>query len=103
MPVSECENKLSVDTSQATLQPAGMIAVSELSCKRMREAGSYNMVEIEKSIVAANRAIRGWDWRRLKVLGFRGSVRVVTEWWATRRRRVEKADVESLLRCTLHV
>jgi transposase len=36
-------------------------------------------------------------WRRLKVLGFRGSVRVVTE-WATRRRRAEKADAESLHR-----
>src|SRR5271163_2203211 len=35
--------------------------------------------------------------RRLKVLGFRGSVRVVTE-WATRRRRAEKADAESLHR-----
>src|ERR1700730_790645 len=36
-------------------------------------------------------------WRRLKVLGFGGSVRVVTE-WATRRRRAEKADPESLHR-----
>src|ERR1700687_3827819 len=36
-------------------------------------------------------------WRRLKVLGFRGSVRVVTE-WATRRRRAEKADTKSLHR-----
>jgi transposase len=36
-------------------------------------------------------------WRRLKVLGFRGSVRVVTE-WATRRRRAEKADATSLHR-----
>jgi transposase len=30
-------------------------------------------------------------WRRLKVRGFRGSLRVVTE-WATRRRRAEKAS-----------
>lgn len=30
-------------------------------------------------------------WRRLKAQGFRGSLRVVTE-WATRRRRAEKAD-----------
>jgi transposase len=36
-------------------------------------------------------------WRRLKALGFRGSARVVAE-WATRRRRAEKADVESLRR-----
>ncbi|MGN6424323.1 MAG: ISL3 family transposase [Asticcacaulis sp.] len=36
-------------------------------------------------------------WRRLKGLGFRGSQRVVTE-WATRRRRSEKADAESLQR-----
>ncbi len=36
-------------------------------------------------------------WRRLKALGFRGSVRVVTE-WATRRRRAEKADAASLHR-----
>jgi transposase len=36
-------------------------------------------------------------WRRLMVLGFRGSVRVVTE-WATRRRSAEKADAESLHR-----
>ena len=36
-------------------------------------------------------------WRRLTVLGFRGSVRVVTE-WATRLRRAEKADAESLHR-----
>jgi len=28
-------------------------------------------------------------WRRLKGLGFRGSLRVVTE-WATRRRKAEK-------------
>ncbi|MFP1133200.1 ISL3 family transposase [Asticcacaulis sp. W401b] len=36
-------------------------------------------------------------WRRLKALGFQGSMRVVTE-WATRRRRSEKADAESLQR-----
>jgi transposase len=36
-------------------------------------------------------------WRRLKDLGFRGSLRVVTE-WATRRRRADKADAESLTR-----
>jgi transposase len=36
-------------------------------------------------------------WRRLKARGFRGSLRVVGE-WATRRRRAEKADVESLHR-----
>jgi transposase len=34
------------------------------------------------------------QWRRLNVLGFRGSVRVVTE-WATRRWRAEKADTET--------
>jgi transposase len=33
-------------------------------------------------------------WRRLKELGFRGSLRVVTE-WATRRRRAEMAGAES--------
>jgi transposase len=36
-------------------------------------------------------------WRRLKVQGFRGSLRVVGE-WATRRRRAEKADAENLQR-----
>jgi transposase len=36
-------------------------------------------------------------WRRLTVRGFRGSLRVVGE-WATRRRRGEKADAESLQR-----
>jgi transposase len=36
-------------------------------------------------------------WRLLKRQGFRGSLRVVTE-WATRRRRSEKADAESLRR-----
>jgi transposase len=36
-------------------------------------------------------------WRRLKGQGFRGSLRVVTE-WATRRRRAEKADAENLQR-----
>jgi transposase len=36
-------------------------------------------------------------WRRLKQQGFRGSLRVVTE-WATRRRRAEKADTENLQR-----
>jgi transposase len=35
--------------------------------------------------------------RRLRTLGFRGSARVVAE-WATRRRRAEKADAESLKR-----
>ena len=34
-------------------------------------------------------------WRRLKRKGFRGSLRVVTE-WATRRRRAEKAEAQSL-------
>jgi transposase len=34
-------------------------------------------------------------WRRLKTQGFRGSLRVVTE-WATRRRRADKADAQSL-------
>jgi transposase len=33
-------------------------------------------------------------WRRLKMQGFRGSLRVVTE-WATRRRQAEKADAQS--------
>jgi transposase len=36
-------------------------------------------------------------WRHLKEQGFRGSLRVVTE-WATRRRRAEKADAENLQR-----
>jgi len=36
-------------------------------------------------------------WRRLKARGFRGSLRVISE-WATRRRRVEKADAQSLQR-----
>jgi transposase len=36
-------------------------------------------------------------WRRLAARGFRGSLRVVSE-WATRRRRAEKADAESLQR-----
>lgn len=36
-------------------------------------------------------------YRRLRAQGFRGSARVVTE-WATRRRRAEKADAESLTR-----
>jgi transposase len=34
-------------------------------------------------------------WRHLKRQGFRGSLRVVTE-WATRRRRAEKAEAQSL-------
>ena len=36
-------------------------------------------------------------WRRLTTQGFRGSLRVVTE-WATRRRRAEKADAQNLQR-----
>jgi transposase len=36
-------------------------------------------------------------WRRLQARGFRGSLRVVSE-WTTRRRRAEKADVENLYR-----
>ena len=36
-------------------------------------------------------------WRRVKELGFRGSLRVVTE-WATRRRQAEKVDAGSLRR-----
>jgi transposase len=36
-------------------------------------------------------------WRRLKVRGFRGSLRVISE-WATRRRRAEKADAQNLRR-----
>ena len=36
-------------------------------------------------------------WRRLAARGFRGSLRVVSE-WATRRRRAEKADAESIQR-----
>jgi transposase len=36
-------------------------------------------------------------WRQLKSRGFRGSARVVAE-WATRRRRAEKADAQSLAR-----
>jgi transposase len=36
-------------------------------------------------------------WRQLRMLGFRGSARVVGE-WATRRRRADKADAKSLAR-----
>lgn len=36
-------------------------------------------------------------WRRLKARGFRGSLRVISE-WATRRRRAEKADTQNLQR-----
>jgi transposase len=36
-------------------------------------------------------------WRRLKARGFRGSLRIISE-WATRRRRAETADVENLRR-----
>ena len=39
----------------------------------------------------------GADLRCLKVQGFKGSVRVVTE-WATRRRRAETLDAQSLQR-----
>jgi len=36
-------------------------------------------------------------WRRLKERGFRGSLRVISE-WATRRRRAQKADARNLQR-----
>jgi transposase len=36
-------------------------------------------------------------WRRLKPRGFRGSLRVISE-WATRRRRAEKVDAQNLQR-----
>jgi transposase len=36
-------------------------------------------------------------WRRLTARGFRGSLRVISE-WATRRRRAEKADAQNLQR-----
>jgi transposase len=36
-------------------------------------------------------------WRAMRMQGFRGSMRVVSE-WATRRRRAEKADAETLTR-----
>src|SRR5271168_379514 len=36
-------------------------------------------------------------WRRLAARGFRGSLRVISE-WATRRRRAEKADAQNLKR-----
>jgi transposase len=36
-------------------------------------------------------------WRRLKARGFRGSLRVISE-WATRRRRAEKTDAQNLQR-----
>jgi transposase len=36
-------------------------------------------------------------WRRLAARGFRGSLRVISE-WATRRRRAEKADAQNLQR-----
>jgi transposase len=36
-------------------------------------------------------------WRRLKAQGFRGSLRVISE-WATRRRRAERADTQNVRR-----
>ena len=36
-------------------------------------------------------------WRRLEVRGFRGSLRVISE-WATRRRRAETTDAQNLQR-----
>jgi transposase len=36
-------------------------------------------------------------WRRLKARGFRGSLRVISE-WSTRRRRAEKTDAQNLQR-----
>ena len=36
-------------------------------------------------------------WRRLKARGFRGSLRVISE-WATRRRRAERVDAQNLQR-----
>jgi transposase len=48
--------------------------------------------------VRSNRICNGYGaklWRRLKGKGFRGSLRVVAE-WATRRRRAEKAEAQSL-------
>jgi transposase len=36
-------------------------------------------------------------WRRVKARGFRGSLRVISE-WATRRRRAERADTQNLQR-----
>ena len=58
-------------------------------------------IKIHTSINSSARPIsasNGADlWRCLKAQGFRGSVRVVTE-WATRRRRAEMPDARSLQR-----
>ena len=64
---------------------------------RVRESSlELHLLWLDAQWMAGHR--NGADlWRRLKNLGFRGSLRVVTE-WATRRRQAEKADASSLLR-----
>lgn len=62
---------------------------------RVRESsleGHLHRLENERTAGSRNGAEL---WRRLKPQGFRGSLRVVTE-WATRRRQAECVDAESL-------
>lgn len=64
---------------------------------RLRESSLETYLEWLDAQWAAGQRNAADLWRRLKEQGFRGSLRVVSE-WATRRRRADKADTQSLHR-----
>ncbi|MCW5796808.1 MAG: transposase [Nitrospira sp.] len=64
---------------------------------RSRESSLETYLEWLDAQWAAGKRNATELWRRLRTQGFRGSRRVVSE-WATRRKRAEKADAETLNR-----
>ncbi|ARO32622.1 ISL3 family insertion sequence transposase protein (plasmid) [Rhizobium sp. NXC14] len=64
---------------------------------RSRESSLESYLEWLDAQWAAGKRNGTELWRRLRAKGFRGSRRVVSE-WATRRKRADKADAESLTR-----
>ncbi|SDN16292.1 hypothetical protein SAMN05216328_12011 [Ensifer sp. YR511] len=65
--------------------------------QRSRESSLEPYLEWLDAQWAAGKRNGAELWRRLRTQGFRGSRRVVSE-WATRRKRADKADAESLTR-----
>jgi transposase len=97
-------------TSCSSSCPGCGIASSRVHSRYQRRVADLPLAGRSVSLIATIRRFTWLDeqwaggchngteiWRRLKARGFRGSLRVVTE-WATRRRRAEAADDETLHR-----
>jgi hypothetical protein len=83
--------------AEARLDALQKAAAEIETAQAQLEASAFAEAKAELDLWSSGCCSGAELWRRLKEQGYRGSLRVITE-WATRRRRSEKADAENLQR-----